>query len=520
VLTALLLASSVGVAAPATGAAVSAPALQIAQAEAAGGGPITTKPAPDQEPVSAPAPAAPQAQPPAGRRFPAAEAGGPVRLGQTRYYISRWAEDWSYLRDPAKAKGPLDRLKFIPLNRDKSVYLTLSGSLRLGFNSYDNPGLNTKTQAANAFLDKVVVGADLHVGPHLRFYGELASSGIGGQGDKPLRAYSRSDLYVQQAFAELNGRVAGADSGVRVGRQEFTDGPEEIVSIRDIPNLHYEFDGVRAWANWSRVRIDLIDFSSLRYDVGVLTTSSNLDEHLSGVNTSFVLPPVAGSELFFDPFYFNYRNAAKKWGTTVGHDDIAAYGARLHGNWGRLKFDWSGERQTGQFADRPVEAFAIYSSQSWLVANNRFQPRVGFHADVASGGGAFGKGTLHDADFLFGQSPYFSDGLFVVGQNLIDFAPNVSFNATRKLNITAEYEKLWRYDDHDAVYPSSKVPYAGTQLVPGSDIGALLRLRAKWAISPRVTLSAATEYLQAGEVLKEARFKDSLFTGAYLTLRL
>lgn len=515
-LSVMLLTSSLGaVAAPATGADASAPLTQVAAVQAAPASPSTedfTVAQPTLPPHRGKAAAS-------SAKFPPANNGGPARLGKGPYYISRWAEDWSYLRDPSKVKDPLDRLKFIPLNPDESIYLSLNGSLRLGFNSYDNPGLSRTAQAVNAGLYKAVIGADLHVGPHLRFYGELASSGLGGQNFTPLRAYSRSDLYVQQAFGELSGSFAGADLGARIGRQEFTDGPAQIVSIRDIPNLHYEFDGGRVWANWSKFRVDVIDFSSVRYDVGVLTTSTNRDEHLSGVNTSFVLPPVGGSKLFFDPFFFNYRNAAKKWGATVGHDDIAVYGGRLHGDWGRLRFDWMGERQAGDYMGRDVRAFAAYTSQSWLVANNRFQPRIGFHADVASGGGAFGKGTLHDADFLFGKSPYFSDGLFVVGQNVVDFAPNFTFNARKNVVVTGEFEKLWRYDDHDAVYPSSKIPYAGTQLVPGSAIGDLFRLKANWAISPRVTLSAATEYLKAGEVLKEAHFGNALFTGAYLTLR-
>ena len=45
------------------------------------------------------------------------------------YNQSRWAEDWSKLRDPKKRKDIVDQLKFISIAGDGDVYLTLSGKL-------------------------------------------------------------------------------------------------------------------------------------------------------------------------------------------------------------------------------------------------------------------------------------------------------------------------------------------------------------------------------------------------------
>ena len=60
------------------------------------------------------------------------DGGSPAGFGPVaRYGTDRSHEDWSYLRNPALTDDVFDPLKFIPLNADKSIYLTLSADERL-----------------------------------------------------------------------------------------------------------------------------------------------------------------------------------------------------------------------------------------------------------------------------------------------------------------------------------------------------------------------------------------------------
>ncbi len=79
------------------------------------------------------------------------------------YNQSRWAEDWTRYRDPAKRNDPLDRLKFIPFDANGNVYLTLSGELRLRVNQTTNPNLRD-AEAQRQDITRIVGGADLHLG--------------------------------------------------------------------------------------------------------------------------------------------------------------------------------------------------------------------------------------------------------------------------------------------------------------------------------------------------------------------
>ncbi|HZU64462.1 MAG TPA: hypothetical protein VFF98_12325, partial [Novosphingobium sp.] len=95
------------------------------------------------------------------------------------YNLSRWAEDWSKMCDARNRRDLVDRLKCIPFNSRHSIYLTLSGEIRERVNLTTNPGLLNAEGQRQEML-RLVGGADLHVGPYLRFYGEVAHGGLGG----------------------------------------------------------------------------------------------------------------------------------------------------------------------------------------------------------------------------------------------------------------------------------------------------------------------------------------------------
>ena len=48
--------------------------------------------------------------------------------------------------------------------------------------------------------------------------------------------------------------VGALELGVRYGRQEFTDGSALLIGTRDFNSIRFVVNGVRAWANGSKVR--------------------------------------------------------------------------------------------------------------------------------------------------------------------------------------------------------------------------------------------------------------------------
>lgn len=450
--------------------------------------------------------------------YPAAAAGdGTTSAG---YNLSRWAEDWSAYRDPANRDDPLDRLKYLPLNRAGDVYLTLSGELRLRINHTTNPNLR-EVEAQRQDINRIVAGADLHIGPHVRFFGEVAHGGIAGENIGNPAATLRNDAVVQQAFGEISAAAGGVQLGARYGRQEFTDGPNLLVSQRDNNTIRFVLDGARGWARGSHLRADLFDFKVTELGPeGFGDDRANDDTRFSGATLGIVIPPkfLGGSRLYLDPFVWRLRDD-QTWGSTTTNERRWFTGARLWGDVDRLTLDWTLNRQTGDFDGREIDAWQVFAAQTYRLGAGKNGPRLGFHADYATGGGGYGNGRLQNAATPFGNNVYYSYQLFLTPSNLITVAPNFTFSPIKGVRLTTEYQFAWRENDLDAVYRANGSPLNGTQSVPGSKIAESLRLQMIWSITPRLSFTGRYEHLDAGPVLTRAGYRSSDFLAGWLSFR-
>lgn len=454
--------------------------------------------------------------------YPEAASGFGAKAGP-RFYLARWAEDWSFLRDPSKRTGPFDALKFIPLDEGGDIYLTLSDEQRLRHDTITSPGLRAGRDT-NAILLRNIVGADLHIGKNFRAFGQIASGVQEGGYFGAVTPVQRNDLIVQQLFAEVKGDIGrGLSAGIRVGRQDFQDGPIQLVSIQENPNIHITFDGVRAYASGSRARIGLFDFRYTRLGRDAFDDPTDTSRRFSGVTGSVMVPPKAfgSSKLYIDPFFYYLRNRNQRWGTATAREERRFWGARLWGDVGSMNVDLNGNYQSGTYGGRRIAAYQIFAAQNFALGKpTATATRIGWRADYASGGGAFGSGTLRNASQLFGTAPYFSYGIFVGPTNYSDVAPTISFTPMKDVRVLSELAFVWRNSERDAVYSGVGGAYAGTQNVTGHDVAKLLRLNAAWSATPNLTFTLRTEYLRAGKVLERAGYADSAFTGIWATFRL
>ncbi len=451
--------------------------------------------------------------------YPAAAAGDGATTGG--YNLSRWAEDWRSMRDPAKRDDPLDRLKFLPLDDDGDVYLTLSGEARLRVNMTSNPSLREAPHQRQD-IRRLVAGADLHVGPHLRLFGEVAHGGLTGRNLGAPPATLRNDLVFQQYFADVTGDVGGVAVGARYGRQEFTDGPNLLVSQRDNNTIRYTLNGLRLWARGSKARVDLFDLRPTAYgDLGADDDVNDPARRFSGVTVGLVVPThwFGGSKLYLDPFLWRRRNSVGAWGGRIGPATRYYGGARLWGDAGRWTLDWSVNHQWGTYIDQKIDAWQAFFAQTYRLGAAPTSPRIGFHVDYASGGGGYGDGKLRDAYAPFGNNIYYSYQLYLTPSNLVALAPNITVSPLRNVRVTAEYQLTWRESTTDAVYRANGQPFAGTQNVRDRKIADLTRVQLVWTITPRLSFTGRYEHLAAGPSLTKAGYASSDFLAGWVSFR-
>jgi hypothetical protein len=464
-----------------------------------------------QEAPTTPAPAEPQPYP---RN---AIGNGPVIGG---YGEARWAEDWSALRDPERRKDIWDRLKYIPLTSDGDVWLSLSGEMRARTALTTSPGLLDRPDQRLDTL-RLVGGADLRVGRHLRFFGEVAHGDAGGENyGNPVGAIS-NDLAVTQAFVDVTGEVGGYEIGARYGRQFFLDGSPYLVSTRNGATILMPHNGVRGWIRGQNWRADVFDLRPTLLGTGDASDDrSDKARRFSGVNLSTRVPSdwVGGSRLFFDPFVWRQTMDARRWGPVTAHEERNYVGARLWGQAGPVQMDWSVAHQTGEFGGRDIEALNVFTNQSMAVSEGANAPRVSLRVDYGSGGGAYDGGTIRNAVTPMGVPIFYSYQNVFNPVNMIAVVPGVTVRRG-KTAVTGEVQLTWRASERDAVYRATDLPYAGTEAVDGTRVGEVWRFQVVHTLSPRVSLLGRYEHLAAGEVLRDAGYTNSDYLTAWVNLR-
>ncbi len=452
--------------------------------------------------------------------YPAEAAGdGAVTAG---YAIARWAENWTRYRDPALRDDPLDRLKFIPIGGRDDVYLTLSGEIRGRVDSVTNPGARDAARIRQREL-RLFAGGDLHLGTHVRLYGELAHGGLAGDRARQAGGDMRNTLIVQQAFAEVSTALDAGDVGVRYGRQIFADGPGLLVSQGDAGNIQVVLNGVRGWAHLRPIRADIFDLRFTRYGTGG-TGDDRIDhaQRFSGVTTGIVLPPTlfGGSKLYLEPFAWRLRRDAVTFGGDTAREARHFYGLRLWGDAGRVTLDWTANRQTGRFGARAIDAWQVFAAQTIRLGEAGTSPRIGLHLDYGSGGGAYGRGSLRNAAAPALDGGYFSYQNAFSPTNFIAVAPNFTLSPIARVRLTVEAQRVWRARTDDAVYAASGRAYAGTQSVRGTHVADVARAQLVWSVAPRVSITGRYEHLIARSVLSRSGFANSDCLSGWISLKL
>ena len=153
----------------------------------------------------------------------------------------RFNEDWSTLKgvDLSQTDDFWDRVKFIPLTQDESVWLSFGGQARARveyFNKFQW-GASEPEQSDGYLLTRLRLSADLHVTPYFRMYVEGKSALVPVnrklQGGNTTAYYDQNSLF--NGFADIMipfGEQANVT--LRGGRQELLFGSQRLVGPGDL----------------------------------------------------------------------------------------------------------------------------------------------------------------------------------------------------------------------------------------------------------------------------------------------
>jgi alginate export protein len=527
-----------------------------------------------QESPELPAKPLTSAQPLTGEEIRFYKGKGP---GRGNSYLARYEEDYAYLRDPTKSTDFFDQLKFTAFDADRDIYLTLSGETRLRYDYADHRNFSVATAATPAktpavaptftaatgvssnqlYKQRYELGGDLHIGPNVRFYGELYHGQQTGHAVGPaVPGSQRDELGLVNGFGEVYGLVEGAKTGLRAGRQQVYLGNNLQVRANVSTNLPSPvFDGFRAYLDWGDARVDAFAYNLVNFANDVLQDRDNAHVNLWGLYGSYDLPNfrLAGAEArsSVELFYLGWRSspfaggkgggiyddralltggrivAATGAGFVASQDHRDTFGLRVYGEAAdNIDYDWQGAYQRGSYAGLTVDAFAFNTDTGYTVHDLPWKPRIGVHIDGASGGADRTGGTLHTYQPMYANTQYYMPNNEFAPTNFYDLAPRLGVSPTDTVKVEYYYSFLWRYSASDAIYTGAPWPggqgqnsYAVTALLPGRSIGRQSDLRITWTVTPHVLTLAEFGIFWPGAALRAAGGRTTTFLDANLTFK-
>jgi hypothetical protein len=134
----------------------------------------------------------------------------PASCPRPKFALSRYKEDYAFLKDPACRTEIWDPIKYIPIVPSWDTYLSLGGDLRERYELLDHPDFSKADRDTNGYFQRYMLHADLHLGEHLRGFAQLKRLEDGERGSPPDR---RGQARLHQAFGEgKSGSVTSARS--------------------------------------------------------------------------------------------------------------------------------------------------------------------------------------------------------------------------------------------------------------------------------------------------------------------
>lgn len=439
------------------------------------------------------------------------------------YTLTRYDEDYGYLRDAAKRADPSDALKFIPLGPSLNDYLTLGIDARLRYDHYGGyPPDPSRREHGGYFLQRYMPYADLHIGESFRVFGQAISAFEAGAHPAPVVRYQRTTLNVDQLFADVKVSLgAQASATLRVGRQELAYGAGRLIAPREGPNERQPFDAARLLTTFSNWRADFLYARpiQLKDNAGVFDLHSSTGEQLWGVYATRSGPlaqllPHEGLDLY----YVGYQRNAATFQAQSGRERRDTFGARLYGASATWQYDLEVIGQTGRFGRSDIAAWAVSGLVGHLVfADSELPVGLTLGADASSGDQRASDGRVNTFNPLFPRAQYFTEAGFFGPSNLLSVHPGINFHPTKTLAVSIDSLAFWRESRKDAVYNPALIPvltndngkrYVGTQL--GGQVA--------WQADRHVSVTAYYAHLFSGDYFAASKQRDTDYVTAYVNV--
>jgi Alginate export len=411
--------------------------------------------------------------------------------------LMRYDEDYSNLKDSVRTL--YNTLKFLPISKNKKVYLSFGGEIREEYGGKINEDW-IKDQGFNySFLQRYSLYADLIIGERLRFFAQVNSALENGSkyGPSPV---DEDQLAVQNLFAEY--RILKDSSNklaIRVGRQEINYGSGRLISVREGTTVRQYFTGAKLMYATPRFSLDAFVLEADEVNFGVFDNRPSHQANLWGAYSNLNIQKGGN----FDFYYLGIRRDNAEFEEGIAQEVRHTLATRYWKSGGGFIYNVEAAYQFGEFGNGSINAWTMALEFGYTFEKNKFKPSFNLRNDYISGDQKAGDGKLQTFNPLYPKGGYFGFNPLIGPSNLIDLHPYLTLILTDKLSVQADVVFNWRYSLNDGIYhPGGNFNTAGS-LSGHRFIGTTYLLSADYKFNNNLLLSCGGQYFRVGDFIKD-----------------
>ena len=341
---------------------------------------------------------------------------------------------------------------------------------------------------------------------------------------------------VHQAFAEVAfGDAFGLPTKnvfVRAGRQELHYGAGRLISIRNGPNVRFDFDGLLGRAKVGGTITDVFAVRPTENDRGEFDNGTDETQAVWGLYTSTALGDILpGAGAFvgrsnLDLYYIGFEREESPYAFQMTPLDETRHtiGARYWTGgpptegWGldveaAYQFGSANGLLAGSgLIDADISAGFVAGSISYGFADAPWTPIVGSRFGLSSGDGDPTDGTLTTFRAPFPPGRYFGESNPIGPGNVAGIGPYITVRPAANLSLTGRYQAFWRLEEEDGIYAPPQVPLrmnAGERNFIGQEFSVI----ADYTFNNYLSLNATLSHFETGSFLSDNSPDDAITFG-------
>ena len=424
----------------------------------------------------------------------------------------RFDEDYSILKKDSSLNW-YKKAKYNPISKNGDTYISLGGEIRYQYFYFKNENWGGSPSDKDGYiLTRYLAHADFHTGKYFRFFIQLQSSLANGKLSKPS-GVDENQLDLHQAFIDVILPVVSKQQKLllRLGRQELLFGSQRLVAVRDGPNNRQSFDAAKLMYTNDHFKADAFFSHYVLSKQNIFDDGFNRNTRFWGGYIVVNKIPVLQNADFY---YLGLSKTTATFDDGKGKELRHSIGSRIWKKTGNWQYDFEGLYQFGKFTSKNISAWTISSNTSYSFSSLKFNPQLGLKTELITGDKNYDDNKLNSFNPLFPRGAYFGLAALIGPSNLEDIHPSVSFDLSKSIDLTIDYDAFWRYSCNDGIYaPSTALIFTGRN-ISNKFIGQQYATELVYTPNKFLYFRAEFTIFKSGPYLKIASpGRDILFTG-------